>query len=142
MMKRTCTLDSLTMLELRLKERGINLKKTAVTTKLTAQLTVEESNRLNKLAEYKHIRTNDLVNTIIKNFTYDFEDIKFFHGVDRRNILTMIKKMFTKPEDRIYVTFNVNEESSNRITAFRSKYDMFRGLIITHMIKKYLRDNK
>lgn len=142
-MKPMVKLDSTTMLELRLRERGINLKKISTERiMLTAKLTVSEKDRFDKLAEYRHVRPNDLVNTIIKNFTFDFDDIKFFHGMKRRSMIDTVKGLFCKPEDKVYVTFHVNKESSDKIGAFRSKFDMRRGLIITHMIQKYLRDNR
>ncbi len=109
---------------------------------LTAHLTMTEKERLEKLAEFRKVRVNDIINTMIQSFEFNWDDITFFHGGKRKGMLETVKGFFNKPEDKMYMTFEVKPENFKRVTDYRNKYDMLSGKIITHMVQKYLKYNR
>lgn len=97
--------------------------------------------KIRQLANYRNIRESTLVETIVKQFEEEWEDIRFFrYGPLEKSWTDKFNDLFKLPDVRSSITFQVNKETFDRVGRIKEKYGLNKSIVLKHIISKYLKD--
>lgn len=97
--------------------------------------------KIRQLANYRNIRESTLVETIVKQFEEEWEDIRFLrYGPPEKTWTDKFNDLFKLPEVRSSINFQVNKETFERVSRIKEKYGLNKSIVLKHIISKYLRD--
>lgn len=109
---------------------------------LTCCLDVHIKDTLDKIAERRYVRTNMLIDTIVQNFKPTYEDISFFmKGEFEESFKQKFLKFFSPPKDRVFMTYQVDNRTMQRIHNLKVHYSLSKSVIFKHIVMKFIRDN-
>lgn len=102
-----------------------DIKKTTI----TCCLDIPTINKIEKLS----------IDKIVMDFELEFNDVMYFaKGIYQDSFINKIKRMWTTPPERKFITFQVNKDTFNRLEGLKKFYGLTKSEILKYILKKHL----
>lgn len=136
--KRAEVASTLTM---RLKARGMMFPLPGAKF-LTCCLDEDTLRVIDKISIERYVRPQTLIDQMINNFVCTYEDKAFFiRGEAPKSFLDTVKGIVCLPPPRKFVTYQVRENSYDRVVEIKDEHGLSRSKILKYIIDKYMKEN-